>query len=83
MHEQLIVSVTDADSVGTFTVIVSAVMIKNRGPYPIYYELNDTATTNKMILYPRGADVINRTCETVHLICATGGTATVNIIGVA
>jgi hypothetical protein len=83
LHEQLNVSVTEADSIGTFTVPVSSVLIRNRGPQPIYFELNAAATTDEMILYAREWVCINRMVETVHLICAAGGTATVNLLGVA
>lgn len=82
-HEQLKVSVTDADSTATFTIPMSAVLIRNEGPNILHFELDDTADTDKMSLYPREGIVINRVTEVVHMICAAGKTATAKVIGVA
>jgi len=82
-HQQVKVSVTSADSTGTFTTQMAAVLIRNEGPNTLYFELDDTADTDKMSLYPREGIVVNKPVTVVHLICAIGNTATAKLFGVA
>lgn len=80
--EQKKVSVTDADSTGTFTQTVQSVLIYNDGPNAVHYNRDAAATTSKFKIPAKSWLMIDVPLKVAHFICASGETATVYLIGV-
>ena len=80
--EQLKIAVTDSDSSASFTQQVKSVLLYNDGPNTVHYNRDATSTTNKLIIRPRSAIVVDVPITTPHFICASGETATVYCLGV-
>ena len=80
--EILNMSVTDSNVIGTFSVPVLLVKLKNIGTYSCYFNLNDTATTSNFKLDPEDEIEIGlNNITTVQAICDSTETTIIQVIG--
>lgn len=80
--EQLKVSVTDSDSLGTFAQEVKSYLIFNFGANNVHVKRNATASTNNFIIPNKSWIFVDLPVTVLHFICAAGESATVYIWGV-
>jgi hypothetical protein len=82
MAETLILNATQSDGNITFSETMNYVIIKNVSGYPVYININDTATTSHFkIDVSEILEIGLNGIDDVHAICDTGQTAKLNIIG--
>jgi len=81
-EEQEKASVTASETIVTFSKEVKAFLIYNDGVYAVHYSLTTGLDTNNFMI-PAGAGLMMDLPTTkIYLICATGKTATVYVVGV-
>ena len=81
-EEQEKASVTDAETVVTFSKEIKAFVIYNNGIYSVHYSLTTGLDTDNFMI-PAGAGLMMDLPTTnIYFICATGETATVYVCGV-
>lgn len=80
--EQKKVSVTAADSLGTFAQQVRSYLIYNDGPNAVHYKRDAAATTNNFKIPAKSWISVDLPVTVLHFICAAGETATVYTDGV-
>lgn len=80
--EQVKVSVTASDSTGTFSQEMKSVLIYNDGPNDVHFNNDAASTTDKFKIPSRSWLMIDVPLTVVHLICATGESATAYLVGV-
>lgn len=80
--DQIKISVTQADSSGSFSQEVRSILVYNDGPNPVHFNEDAVANTNKFKIPAKAWLSIDIPVTTPHFICASGETATVYVLGV-
>jgi len=80
--EQIKISVSDTDSVRTFSKTVYSVLIYNGGSSKCYVNFEEQATTNNFCLEPGTALSIDVPVSSIHAICDSGKSTVLYVIGV-
>ncbi len=75
-------SVTSTDTVVSFSQQVKSFIIYNDGPYAVHFNRDNTATTSNFKIPPKAWFMSDVPVTNLHLICASGETATVFVKGV-
>jgi len=81
-EEQEKASVTATETVITFSASVHSWCLYNDGPNACHYALATGVTTDNFKVPPRAGIVRDTPTTKIYLICATGQTATVYVVGV-
>lgn len=75
------ISVTDADSFEAFAQEVQTIFIYNDGPSAVFFNNDAAATTSNTKISAKSFRSLDLKITTPHFICASGKTATVDVVG--
>lgn len=81
-EEQEKASVTEAETIVTFSKQINAFLIYNDGSFNVHYSLATGVTTNNFMIPSGSGLMMDLPTTNIYLICAAGQTATCYVVGV-